>query len=163
MTTIRRAQPQDAAAISALILGEAHHVTLAPDGAGAELVLASMRADAIEQNMTEGKFCYWVYEDADAPSLRGALGLREGKHLYQLFVRTDCHRLGIGRALWDRMLDDWPSQWDKPEYLTVNASPYGLKAYQSFGFEPVGERTEINGIAYIPMRCHLSTEFIQRS
>ena len=163
MHPIRRAVPEDALSIAELILGEAHHVTLMPDGMGAETVLASMRADAIDRNIRSGQFCYWVYPDAHGHDLLGVLGLREGDHLYQLFVRSDHHHKGLGRALWEQLWADWPDQWQQPEQITVNASPYGLKAYESFGFEAVGKLSEINGIAYIPMRKHLPTSPFQRS
>lgn len=141
--------------MASLLLGEAPLITLSPDGTGADLVLASMRSDAIAQNMTGGRYCYWVRMSPDDRSVQGLIALRDGTHLYQLFVRSGLHRQGIGKMLWQRMLMDWPNPWPRPKQISVNASPYGLPAYESFGFEPTGPRTEINGIAFVPMSFSL--------
>ncbi len=154
--TVRRATAHDATDMESLLLAEAPHITLSTDGAGAEPVFASMRADALARNMESGRFCYWVFTEPTDHALRGLIGLREGTHLYQLFVRSGWHRQGIGRTLWLYMLSDWPSQWSRPEHITVNASPYGLPAYKALGFVPTGPRAETNGIAFVPMRCVLN-------
>ncbi len=139
------------------MLGEAPLITLRPDAKGAELVLASMKADAIEANMEGGHFVYWVHASQQTPdAISGLIGLRNGTHLYQLFVARPHHRKGIGRRLWNHMCAHWPERWPQPEHITVNASPFGLAAYEAYGFQPTGPRKETNGVAFIPMRCALN-------
>jgi GNAT superfamily N-acetyltransferase len=150
---IRSAAPSDAAAISALLLGESRHITLDPTGLGAEPVLNAMRAPAIESNLVNAQFQYWVAEEDEA--LQGVLGLRDGKHLYQLFVPTPLHRHGIARRLWTHTLKQ-ARLAEAATQITVRASPYGLTAYERLGFVPTGPRVEMNGVAFIPMAFPLS-------
>ena len=151
---IRRAVPSDAARMSELILAQAPLITLEPDGKGADAVLASMQTSALEENIASTRFSYWVAETHG--NIQGTIGLRDGRHLYQLFVRRDLHRTGIGKRLWQHMLDTLGA--DAPACITVNASPYGLPAYERLGFMATGPRTEINGIAFIPMSFSLTSK-----
>ena len=78
--------------------------------------------------------------------LTGVLAMR-GAHIALFFVRKEWHRRGVGKALFQTMMDDTP-------YLemTVHASPYAVKVYRRLGFFATdAERTE-NGIRYTPMR-----------
>lgn len=151
---IRPAVLADAGTISALLLGEARHLTLDPDGCGAEAMLDSMREPAIAANLSNGEFRYWVGEDG--PTLRGVDALRDGKHLYQLFVPTALHCRGIGRALWSHALEQVRVA-NAVNQITVRASPYGLPAYERLGFVATGQRTDIKGLTFIPMVFSLHT------
>ena len=151
---IRQATCEGAEAVSAMILDQVHLIALHPAGIGAEGVLASMRADSLVENFTSPRFRYWVAEDQGA--IHGALGLRDQSHLYQLFVAKNQHRQGIGKRLWLHMLDALKE--NPPTAITVNASPYGLPAYESLGFVRQGPRVEMNGIALIPMKLLFPTQ-----
>lgn len=151
---IRPAVAEDAPTISALMLGEAHHVTLQPDGQGAETILDSMREPAVAANMASDRFAYWVaVQDS---MVQGVISLRDGKHLYQMFVSSDQHGRGIGRQLWQYLL---MSLADKPhtKAITVNASAHAVPVYQRFGFAATGVRTETHGVAFFPMIFNFST------
>lgn len=104
--------------------------------------------------MVGGRFGYWIQEEVsgEQPVLQGLIGLRDGQHLHHLFVRKDLHRQGIARALWLYAMGHWPSGWPVPSFITVNASLYGLPAYQALGFEPVGPQSKIDGISFVPMK-----------
>lgn len=148
MVLIRPAVAHDAPAISALILGESHHVTLAPDGRGADAILDSMREPAIATNLASPRFAYWV--GAEGESLQGVISLRDGRHLYHMFVPTRLHRQGVGRQLWQYLLATLNPE-HSTQGITVNASDCGVPAYQRLGFVATGPRTETKGVAFVPM------------
>ena len=154
MLQIRRADPADAPAMSALMLGERSHITLRPDGEGAQAILASMQTPALQANLASPRFAYWVASLEDR--LCGVLGIRDGQHLYHLFVPTAHHRRGIARQLWLHALATLPHSSNT--HITVNASPFALPAYERLGFQAMGARTEIHGVAFIPMQYTLSTQ-----
>jgi predicted N-acetyltransferase YhbS len=154
MLQIRLAQASDTAAISSLMLGQAQHITLRPDGLGAKEILESMREPAIANNLSSLRFTYWVA--CDDNHVQGVISLRDGRHLYQLFVPTSLHRQGIARRLWQHLLLSLPSA-AAPASITVNASLLAAPAYERFGFVTTGARTETKGIAFVPMIFTLST------
>ncbi|AOW15489.1 hypothetical protein LPB072_08290 [Hydrogenophaga crassostreae] len=88
--------------------------------------------------------------------MQGVISLRDGSHLYQMFVPSDLHGQGIGRQLWQHLLTTLA---DKPhtEAITVKASTGAVPVYQRFGFAATGVRTESNGVAYVPMIFNFST------
>jgi GNAT superfamily N-acetyltransferase len=150
---IRRAEPADAEAMSALMLGERLHITLRPDGEGAQAVLASMDTSSVQANLASARFAYWLAILDDR--LCGVLGMRDGTHLYHLFVPSALHRQGIARRLWLHMLSTSTHGGSAP--ITVNASPFAVPAYEALGFRATGVRTEANGVAFIPMHFPVST------
>ena len=145
---IRSAVAGDALNISTLMLGEARHITLHPDGRGAQSVLDSMRETAILANIASPRFSYWIAEHAS--TLQGVISLRDGTHLYQMFVPTKLHGRGIGRQLWQYLLDRLIEK-AHAEPMTVRASDYAVPIYQRFGFAASGDRTETSGVAFTPM------------
>ncbi|MEZ5705759.1 MAG: GNAT family N-acetyltransferase [Burkholderiaceae bacterium] len=154
MLQIRRAEPADASAMSLLMLGERSHITLRPDGEGAQAILASMQTPAIQVNLASPRFAYWVASLED--HLCGVLGMRDGQHLHHLFVPTAMHRRGIARSLWAHALAALPHSSDIE--ITVNASPYAVPAYERLGFRATGARTETHGVAFIPMHFFPSNQ-----
>ena len=77
----------------------------------------------------------------------GAAASREnGSHIMLLFVDKEYHRRGIARMLVNEITADAPEN-----RLTVNASPYGARAYECMGFRRTGEKTTKDGITFIPM------------
>ncbi|MGY0194131.1 GNAT family N-acetyltransferase [Leptothrix sp. BB-4] len=144
---IRKAVPADVDAISALVAGLAHHFLLDPAGQGAERFLESVSPEAIRGHVTAPNFLYLVA--VDQSRIVGAASLRDGRHLFHLFVATSHQRQGIARALWNTLRSDAPAGI---EAYTVNSSPGAVPVYEGFGFVATGPRTERNGIAYVPMR-----------
>ncbi|CAN7174505.1 GNAT family N-acetyltransferase [Pseudoduganella sp. LjRoot289] len=142
---IRKAMREDAVAISALINDLMPFMTLAPDGAGAEQFILSMSQGAVERYAIGAEYQYWTgWVDGD---LAGVVALRNGTHLYHLFVARRFHGQGLARQLWRtaRAAASGPA-------MTVNASLCALPVYEHFGFVATGARVEEHGIAYVPMR-----------
>ncbi|SFM02469.1 Acetyltransferase (GNAT) domain-containing protein [Rugamonas rubra] len=147
--TLRTALATDAPAIAELIADLLPFMTLAPDGAGAEPFIATMRAEALAGCVRDARFRYQLgFVDG---ALVGAVAVRDNGHLYHLFVARAWHGRGLGRRLWQaaRAAAEAAGNVDG---FTVNSSQFALPMYQRFGFVPTGPRTEHAGIAYVPMR-----------
>lgn len=144
---IRLATAQDAEAISALIRGSAHHFLLDANGRGAERFLDGITAQAILACITSANFHYLAAQSG--AELAGAVALRDGQHLFHLFVAPAFQRQGLARALWFAV-----KQAADPalEAFTVNSSPNAVPVYERFGFSAVGPLSAANGIVFIPMK-----------
>lgn len=127
---IRRADEDDAEAISALIQGLTHCFTLSPDGVGAEAFV-------------DGR-------------LAGVVAIRDRSHLYHLFVAAEFQKRGLARTLWNHAKQA-ALLAGSARIFTVNSTPHAEPVYERFGFQATGPRVEANGIAFIPMASDLRT------
>lgn len=81
-------------------------------------------------------------------NLIGIIGTKlAGRHLSLFFIQKEYHRKGIGRLLFNQVLNDYPV-----EEMTVNSSTYAIKFYQSLGFDKTDKRQATDGITYTPMK-----------
>ncbi|MBR1764866.1 MAG: GNAT family N-acetyltransferase [Ruminococcus sp.] len=85
------------------------------------------------------------YGAFDEGRLVGTICMR-GQHIGGFFVKADHHRQGIGRALFERMKQDY----EKREF-TVNSSPYAVEVYKHLGFVPTDTEQLKDGIRSTPM------------
>jgi len=147
--TIRRALGGDAEAIGRLILALSHHVLDDPAAPGAQRFLDSLTPAATAERIASPRFDYFVAQIESQPDaqLCGVIALRDGSHLYHLFVRADLHGQGVARALWARIRER--SQADA---ITVNSSPSAVPAYLRLGFSVVGPAQSQQGLVSVPMR-----------
>ena len=76
--------------------------------------------------------------------------LRSGNHISLLFVDEDFLRNGIGTAIVKEM-EEFVKEINK-DFITVNASPFGIPFYHSIGFEDTGKQTVNGGMTITPMR-----------
>lgn len=144
---IREAKPEDSESISLLINGVAHYFTLDPNGRGAERFLDSISTEAIRGYILSSSYHYIVAEINS--KIAGVAALKEGAHLFHLFVAPPFQKKGLSRTLWNAIKDS--SKLDYKEF-TVNSTPYAVPVYEKFGFVVTGPRTEMNGIAFVPMK-----------
>ena len=144
---LRRATPDDAPSISALIASVAHHCTIDPSGAGAEKFFASVAPAAIAGYIADPRYHYLVAVEGAA--LAGAAALRDGAHLYHLFVAKAFQGRGLSRALWLAVRAAAPHG---TLAFTVNSSLYAVPVYERFGFEATAAKVELDGVAFVPMR-----------
>jgi GNAT superfamily N-acetyltransferase len=145
---IRRANEDDADAISALIQSVTHYFTLSPDGVGAEAFLESVRPRAVASHIKAANFIYFAgFVDG---RLAGVVAIRDLSHLYHLFVAAEFQRRGIARTLWNHAKQA-ALLAGSGRIFTVNSTPYAVPVYERFGFRATGPRVEANGIAFIPM------------
>lgn len=83
-------------------------------------------------------------------------GRNEGSHIALFFVEGAYHRQGIGRKLWETMLEN-----STADIITVHSSIYAGEVYRRLGFQQAGEETEDGGIVYIPMEYHHFMDILQ--
>lgn len=108
--------------------------TLVPDQAAPEAAsfLDSLEAPAIVSRLRAPNFIHLIAEQEN--HLQGYISLRDGQHLYHLFVHIESQGQGIARLLWRHLL-----QVAGPGPITVNSSLPAVPVYRSFGFVASGE------------------------
>ena len=102
---IRSGSRSDAKAIAQLIASFQSELTDDPSGAGAETYLASVSAQAERGYLTSPRYRYLLAYAG--PQLAGFIAIRDGSHLFHLFVERAHQRQGLARALWERACTSW--------------------------------------------------------
>jgi GNAT superfamily N-acetyltransferase len=145
----RAGSPEDADAIAGLIDSFQSELTDDPSGAGAEQYLASVSLQAEREYLASERYRYLVaYSDSQ---LAGFIAIRDGSHLFHLFVERAHQRQGIARRLWERALEELCAP-NSDGGFTVNSSLSAVLVYQSFGFTPAGSIQSMHGSSFLPMR-----------
>lgn len=101
--------------------------------------------DAIHsEDYIEMLTAYGAYADNE---LLGIIAVRDdGKHLALFFVDGAHHNKGIGRRLWETVLNESTS-----ERITVHSSLYAVEVYKKLGFIQTDDVQSDGGIQYLPM------------
>ena len=86
---------------------------------------------------------YGAYNDNN---LLGLIATKDKSHIALFFVDGKYHKQGIGRKLFEKVLEE-----NDKEYLTVNSSPYAKEIYEHLGFECDGDIECVNGLKFYPM------------
>jgi len=145
----RTGSPEDAEAIAGLIASFQSELTDDPSGAGAEEFLASVSLQAEREYLASERYRYFVaYSDSQ---LAGFIAIRDGSHLFHLFVERSHHRQGVARRLWERALRELCVPSSDGEF-TVNSSLSAVPVYLAFGFFPAGSIQRMHGISFLSMR-----------
>ena len=145
---IRTATESDASAISTLIASVMPHLTIHPDGEGAEQFIATMSPSGIASTIASPNMRYLAC-DIDN-QLAAVVAMRDNAHLYHMFVSPAFQRRGIATHLWQVIRDEALANGN-PGRFTVNSSIYALPLYEAIGFRATADRMEVNGIAFVPM------------
>lgn len=88
---------------------------------------------------------FGAYENDE---LKGVIATRENcKHICCFFVKAQYHRQGIGRMLWEYLLNN-----SENLLFTVNSSPYAVPIYHKFGFVDTNSEQLADGIRFTPMQ-----------
>jgi GNAT superfamily N-acetyltransferase len=146
---IRSGLPSDAEAIARLIDSFQGELTDDPSGAGAEAYLASVSVEAEREYLASARYRYLLaYADSQ---LAGVVAIRDGSHLFHLFVERAYQRQGLARALWEQALHELGPPENQGAF-TVNSSLAAVPVYRALGFVPAGEITSLHGISFLPMR-----------
>jgi GNAT superfamily N-acetyltransferase len=141
---LRAGVPADAEAVAALIASFQAELTADPQGFGAEGFLASVSAEAERDLLASARY-RWVVAEAGT-RLVGCAALRDGTHLFHLFVARSHQRQGLARQLWHAV------RGTPVQPVTVNAAVRALPAYRALGFVPAGVLTLAHGIVFLPMQ-----------
>ena len=102
----------------------------------------------VSADLKSGKKRMWGYYQGG--QILGVLATQSASHISLMFVDKRHHRQGIARQLLDAALDELAKNNDVTQ-ITVNSSPYALKAYERLGFAKTGEQQEKDGIIFTPM------------
>ena len=145
----RAGSPPDADAIAGLIASFQSELTDDPSGAGAEAYLASVSAQAEREYLTSQRYRYLLAYSG--PQLAGFIAIRDGSHLFHLFVERAHQRQGLARALWERALHELGPPESQGAF-TVNSSLAAVPAYRALGFLPAESIRSVHGISFLPMR-----------
>jgi|GEM_PF-728580 len=96
---------------------------------------------------------YGAYEN---DAIVGVIATRNnGSHIALFFVDGRHHRKGIGKVLFQTVLDQGTA-----DEITVHSSPYAKEIYHHLGFEDTAPEQITGGIRYIPMRYKRNTSDI---
>jgi GNAT superfamily N-acetyltransferase len=145
----RAGSPADAEAIAGLIANFQSKLTNDPSGAGAEGYLASVSVHAEREYLASARYRYLLAYSGS--QLAGFIAIRDGSHLFHLFVERTHQRQGIARLLWERALRELCAPGSEGAF-TVNSSLSAVPVYQAFGFAPAGSLQSKHGISFVPMR-----------
>jgi GNAT superfamily N-acetyltransferase len=145
----RAGSPADAEAIAGLIASVQSELTDDPSGAGADEFFASVSVQAEREYLASERYRYLLaYSDSE---LAGFIAIRDGSHLFHLFVERSHQGQGIARRLWERALRQLCAPGSDGNF-TVNSSLSAVPVYQAFGFVPAGSVQRMHGISFLPMR-----------
>ena len=102
----------------------------------------------VSASLESGEKKIWAYYQEN--EIIGVIATQGVSHISLMFVDKQYHRQGIGRQLLGVALD-WFKKHKDVTQITVNSSPYAVKAYESLGFMKTEEPQEKDGIIYVPM------------
>jgi len=124
----RVGSPADAEAIAGLIASFQSELTDEPSGAGAEGYLASVSVQSEREYLASERYRYLLaYSDSQ---LAGFIAIRDGSHLFHLFVERSHQRQGIARRLLNLDNDETPRQIEKSDTLHQVAVRHALPVSQ---------------------------------
>ena len=84
----------------------------------------------------------------DNQKLKGVIATNENrKHICCFFVEAQYQRQGIGRKLWEYLLEN-----SQKEVITVNSSTYAVPVYHKLGFVDTNTEQLSDGMRYTPMK-----------
>jgi GNAT superfamily N-acetyltransferase len=150
---IRTGSPSDAEAVAGLIATFQSELTDDPSGAGAEGYLASVSVHAEREYLASARYRYLLAFAGF--ELAGFIAIRDGSHLFHLFVGRAHQRQGLARRLWQQALRELCTP-NSEGVFTVNSSLSAIPIYRSFGFVPVGSTQSVHGISFLSMRRPVS-------
>lgn len=146
--TYRAATPEDAGAISILVLASQARFTFHEyTDEGRALMARDLSPGAISKTITGGNVVFLAEADT---RLVGVVSIRNNNHLSLNFVDEAFHRQGISGALWALGRDECIKRGN-PGCFTLNASTYAIPVYEKWGFVKSGEISRSGGILSHPM------------
>ena len=86
----------------------------------------------------------------DNNKLVGVIATNDINHISLLFVDGEFHKKGIGRKLYEYIL-----QFNNTDSFSVNSSIYGHEFYKKLGFIDLDKEQCVHGIRFFPMRIDL--------
>jgi len=106
------------------------------------------KLEEIAAGLKSGHKKMWAYYQGD--EIIGVIETRNTSHISLMFVDKRHHKKGIARQMFNFVLGELAENKSVTR-ITVNSSPYAVKAYERLGFIKTGEQQEKDGILYIPL------------
>lgn len=100
--------------------------------------------DSFEKRILSDEYEHFVYVQEN--EIVGFITIKNKNHLFHLFVDKKHHKKGIAKELWQYIKEHFDVS-----NMSVNASLFSIKIYESFGFKISGEQSEYLGLKYQPM------------
>ena len=116
----------------------------AVDQNGRQLFTAHM----IQRFIENSEIDYFVYENNH--KIIGVIAYKQPAHLIHFFVDQSFHGQGIGRAMWEFVLNQLIQ--NQSLECTVNSSCNAQVVYEKFGFKAISDVIINRGLRYVPMR-----------
>lgn len=98
----------------------------------------------------------FVLVAARGDNLVGMIEVRNYNHVALLFVDEDHQRQGLATQLLEKAIEMCREKYPAMRRLTVSASPYALPIYAHWGFHPIGEEMEMDGVRF----THMALDFL---
>lgn len=150
---LRCAAPGDACAVATLLRPLAQAFIVDPRSDEAAPFWASVNEAAQRRYIAADRYQYTLAFEPDG-ALAGFIALRDGRHLFHLFVAPAWQRQGLATRLWRHASAQALAVpgLPLPAVFTLNASVPAVGFYQRLGFQVEGSALVANGIAFQPMR-----------
>ena len=100
--------------------------------------------ESFKQRIQSKEYEHFVYVEEN--EIVGFIAIKNKNRLFHLFVDKKHHKKGIAKKLWNYIKEHYDVS-----NMSVNASLYAIKTYESFGFSINGEESEYLGLKYQPM------------
>lgn len=154
---LRPATTDDAPAIAALLRPLAQAFVVDPQSDEAAPFWASVDEAAQQRYLASDRHRYTVALEPDG-ALAGFIAVRDGRHLFHLFVAPTSQRQGLATRLWRHAMSQASAApgLPQPAVFTLNASLPAVGFYRRLGFIAEGDVVTANGIRFQPMRLTTS-------
>ncbi len=131
-----------------------HHVFMefeAPDysEAGIQTFVDFIEFHSLKNKIEDNDLKFWGCFDNE--TIVGVIAMKKSTHISLLFVDNNYHRKGIAKNLFKTVLTTIKKASDIKE-ITVNSSPYAVKAYHKLGFQDTTLEKVVDGIRFTPMK-----------
>jgi len=106
------------------------------------------KLEEVSADLASGHKQMWAYYQGD--EILGVIAMKDVSHISLLFVDKGHHKKGIARQMLQVVLEGLQEKMEVTQ-ITVNSSPYAVRAYECLGFVQTEEQQERDGILYVPM------------
>jgi predicted GNAT family N-acyltransferase len=155
-TKIRKPNISDASKICSMV-NSVFMKCVAPDYSeeGIDFFLKISTPAELIDKMEKGNL---VYIAEMKSNIIGVIVTRNINHISRYFVDVNYQQMGIGRKLFQHVLSTLSKEHQEIEQITVNSSPFAVKAYEKLGFIKTADEQIGNGMKYIPMVYNIESE-----
>lgn len=122
---------------------------------GVEKFLNGATPERISELLQEGSLILLAETGSEIVGVIIMVFRNNKHHIRWLFVDGKFHRRGIARSLFNRALEILRSYNPEIREITVNSSPYAVRAYERMGFRRMEEERSEDGIYVNPMIMEL--------